>query len=1502
MIHCNNCQKTKNSCICVPCFLKGNHQGHEVRITHSSNATCDCGDPILWSETGFCSDHPGPEPNPDLTQLDKDTRIKLMAISKAAFHYYLDFASFNKTFFLNVTEWLFRLVSLGDATRRCVCIAMRDSFEFIDLYIHCLNLDKTDSGKLLKFLGSLTNDNVFRQYFSMSFLRFLPKFIWINHRIALENTDNTAPPLVSINQLFGFTFHATTPSVLQKLIRDSEIDWPKIMNESLHLIIAYSFSQMSKKYNDNSRRFSSLYKVFNIFKSAFFVFGSENQDIIKFVENLAEIFISKEFSFPLTRAFGEKINDPKKTQDVIFSIYFDMFHFISKIASREIYTTKPLEILSHFFNSKTFQSIDKEYKTTKEKRNENIIKEDDKEQEMIPLKENHSINELVEDSIYYHSVLSPEVQFAQSFPTHILAFKCLNLKEGKKNLREYISDVSENADEFIRQWALLPLRWVAASDLSEYQLFVRNSQYTITALHSFKFKKNIKYKFAPIFSLLQNLLKVTNDVDDFLLMIISTYGFFEYECHNESVKTDENNQIDDNQRRLCLLSIFHFISCLVFDTLCSENNFFTMRRLAVISKLMKGNLSLDEIESIWYNTNEKYVDDLQSFASRVSSKTGTKFHLTDNSEWHPLLPYLSLTSIIPLIQEFIHKNPDSLINFPSLPQDNQHILFSPILWALEYHILTHKACKDYQIIHQLIFNVLIITSNNSENFYKSSSSSDFDSDDDSILYASDFIDLYSKLKKMKFEQFLKKKIIYNIKPKSASFNESFPEDNALSLVDLIINLGNIGLTVLERMNISNINKSSSESIIQNEERNEKNRERANKLKMQIMSNFKEKQKLFTSATTQFEEPAESVENVECSVCHVENKKDYFVFPALKYKSPLSSYLKWRFRNAKLVNNKEDQSEQNDFSDIPESFDLYTTVRICMHPIHSRCIQKSCFTCPTDRCPRNASLPIIAGVYNYQKITDDSFKKGITKFVTKTYYNDIKYAVFSFASDIEILEMRHRSNPGCLDNVTTAATLRNIYLCIWHAMHDKAQNTLTEEEFKRRRKLVFNAVKNELIKKSDESENDLTWSELREKLLKYCDLPEVDKTKSIDYNVRNIMSILLPLTNKNSKPESETKKDNRQTKLVDLILQSVLNESSEHNRNENSEYDDDDDDDLDGEAIDHELDLQIMLNHEEDNENSQDAEYEMYYDEIGRMARRKWIYLSPLMKYILFSMDADNESDSSVEINMESFIKGQLLSRFVTDNDREIKGETETEDDEDFFRDTDTINGLSTDYKMLQFLRCAAIFDHFARGHEITQKVKESNDNEDKKQSKNDEFIDWDAILSPSYLNSHYKIFQNKEKNEEEDEEEHVLPMFSFINVPQNFLDFIHPPFSAPILTSDEGNLSLCLLTGKIVLLPSQSHVASPDQMKLETFLKKKFNKSFDILLNLNGSGASLVVITSLEFNFIMPLQSFYVDKFGDKDIGIKRGSLLFVSDSKREEIIDNFLSGTWTNSFKWPEL
>ena len=147
-----------------------------------------------------------------------------------------------------------------------------------------------------------------------------------------------------------------------------------------------------------------------------------------------------------------------------------------------------------------------------------------------------------------------------------------------------------------------------------------------------------------------------------------------------------------------------------------------------------------------------------------------------------------------------------------------------------------------------------------------------------------------------------------------------------------------------------------------------------------------------------------------------------------------------------------------------------------------------------------------------------------------------------------------------------------------------------------------------------------------------------------------------------------------------------------------------------------------------------------------------------MKYILYSMQLEEDNNNNNCLNMKSFMNGKILPSSVKQNDSSIKTSNDN-DQEIFFDDFDIIKDLSSEYQKLQFLRCAAIFDHFSRNKKITDKSKE-------------DFIDWDIILSSSYLHNYYINDDNSDKINVDIDDELALPMFSLTKLPKTFLDFV----------------------------------------------------------------------------------------------------------------------------------
>ena len=320
-IHCLNCQQMPTSCICIPCFLAGNHQGHDVTIMHSSNGTCDCGDNVNWKPSGFCKNHPGTEAHPELTQLHETTRENLISTTSIVFQAALDYVEYDNSF-AEAIQWIQNIVSLGDAPRRCVAIAISQSFDFFEIYQNSIFLSKENAITLINLFGSLTNDEAFRFYFSRSFISSMPKFVEFNGKISENNLETKNKPLYPIRKLYDITFHAMTDPIVQKLITDG-LNWVSVAIEAFKVTIDMIFAHLENNFHQRAKLTNSLMKILELLKSAIKL---NDKNVIVFVENFAEVLAEHELSQPLIREFDQKVDDPNRTQSVMFDTYFNLFH------------------------------------------------------------------------------------------------------------------------------------------------------------------------------------------------------------------------------------------------------------------------------------------------------------------------------------------------------------------------------------------------------------------------------------------------------------------------------------------------------------------------------------------------------------------------------------------------------------------------------------------------------------------------------------------------------------------------------------------------------------------------------------------------------------------------------------------------------------------------------------------------------------------------------------------------------------------------------------------------------------------------------------------------------------------------------------------------------------------------------------------------------------------------------------------------------------------------
>ena len=155
-------------------------------------------------------------------------RVKTISISKAIFSKYIIISQTNPTPFVTITDFLSKIVSIGVEMRRCVVIGIQGSFTIYQLLTNCYKIPNFAAQKILKFLGSIIDDQDFRGLFSISFLNDFQRFFSYNNSNATKSNHDK-----SIDIGYQFTFRAATIPIISFLIKKCVFDWKTVFINSI---------------------------------------------------------------------------------------------------------------------------------------------------------------------------------------------------------------------------------------------------------------------------------------------------------------------------------------------------------------------------------------------------------------------------------------------------------------------------------------------------------------------------------------------------------------------------------------------------------------------------------------------------------------------------------------------------------------------------------------------------------------------------------------------------------------------------------------------------------------------------------------------------------------------------------------------------------------------------------------------------------------------------------------------------------------------------------------------------------------------------------------------------------------------------------------------------------------------------------------------------------------------------------------------------------------------
>jgi hypothetical protein len=361
-----------------------------------------------------------------------------------------------------------------------------------------------------------------------------------------------------------------------------------------------------------------------------------------------------------------------------------------------------------------------------------------------------------------------------------------------------------------------------------------------------------------------------------------------------------------------------------------------------------------------------FAKNLLGFATRVPCGAQMRFKVGNVNDWHPFLPFVAQSVIRDALATVTERHP--MIIFANEDVGGPAPLDLPMRAALGCPFL-------YAVVFQCVYNWVHnreLTEAGSFAMALSMLVAMAAASERSEVVpkevAADSVERLANLLPLNFFQFLRVSIKFRGRKDS--------------LFELLRQAGPRGMIALERMNVSY------ERPLEDTAR----KQLARNARDRILANFRAR---FDAVKTDVD--VDSPSETECSICR--SAGDVVGFPIYVFTSFLPYF---------VLKGNEWLSAGG--------------IRFCNHPLHFRCCGNfSSFCCPVDRCRRTCFLPRIEG---------DELPAGtdvaVDDFLTRGFSSNYESAFLSFAAEICLLEVRHRSRPEVVDRPTTGTFFKYMF--------------------------------------------------------------------------------------------------------------------------------------------------------------------------------------------------------------------------------------------------------------------------------------------------------------------------------------------------------------------------------------------------------------------------------------------------------------------------------------------
>ncbi|OHT13519.1 hypothetical protein TRFO_16279 [Tritrichomonas foetus] len=1043
-IHCTDCQISDQSCICLECFLKGNHKNHNYFIRPDTIGNCDCGDLSLWKREGFCKDHQGlgdPNSHPE-DSIDENLRNVLIdVVFKAAFSNLKEIALTSPDDGIQIIDFILLFAPFGDGFRRIISISLTEKIDFSDLLKNIVIYSEKFNESFQQLCGVLINDFLF----SENFAKVAYTFILDLQEMSLINQDNDT----SNFEIFDhFWFHNYSFHPIRTNIQKHNWDW-------------VSFAD----------------RFFTNFLIKLDLIGSEKFSFQKAPDYESEIAAG------LKRAAEIQ---PEKVQ-IIFDMLLDNpTLYKSVIASftemqEDDYYQSPNYVnflLPTLFELFTISQVKLDFTKFIQKLDEIQIHE-----QCLESDNNKKSSLFLGRSFYlaYPIMTLFNVIVRENYDT------LMNLLKGKEELIQKLGTILLSKACAYVAFRLSITRKRNHGLLDQFESVTLYPQLSANGLSKFV---------AP----LQFLIGISNNKEFFARQIATYLGIL------DDFSLYDNDDNVESLSKTMKFAYLYMILLFTVDRIQLTNNTTEYIKSQVVNLLkFKSNLDIDDLSSNYSKYLSK--DASQIFNQVVATVTENNTHdgvihyfLKKDIQWYPFTATTPLNCTLTVINNEIKKNPNKIFytieyNDPGNGIDLLPLTYSKMVLSVVYDVL--KNTENEANTH-LAFLVLILASNSRN------SETPISPNNNHINYIKyhTIDDISKNITTFSFDEFLQVKFEYikELTEEKQSIFKSFfkslfnygkhSNENSLSVIDILISKRNIGVEVLKKLLISvNLDENNDNDV------QAQKRKRAQKLKQDIMNEYKKK--LSKSQVVDGEGIDDSDEDQNnhdlCHICSSSEPNEVLAYPIFMYQIsvPLdydkeeksacfvsrkllhedSSYAENKnqlfeqirqlveeaqqnegqneqpnnerdpiFRQLSEINEKINISKQS--KNIKLNYDSTIQFGICQHMIHNKCVDTKNFICSMDRTTKNALLPILENFKVEDMETNkeiwnsiDSFLKRMVDILQNPIF-DIEIVIRELVRSISYLivtyELRLRSLPGCLDAKKYKSLARNLFLNLYFA--------------------------------------------------------------------------------------------------------------------------------------------------------------------------------------------------------------------------------------------------------------------------------------------------------------------------------------------------------------------------------------------------------------------------------------------------------------------------------------